>query len=613
MNRRIIWLICLSAGFSTLASAQQKPWIEVRSPHFQVFTNGSEADGRRVALDFEKMRYVFATKFPGYRLESGAPLLIFAARDEDTAKSLEPLAWKIEGTKLAGDYTHGWEKQLAFVRLDLRSGLNGEGLNGEQAAFHEYTHSILHLNLHWLPTWLDEGIAEFYAYTQFESSRIVLGAPSPRLPVLLRRAPIPIETLLTVTSGSPWYRDDDKVDTFYGESWALVHYMTYGCGMGGGEKINEFYHLLQKGVEQKAAFQQEFGDPKKMDSALSQYYSSPALPAEAIPLPPHLDANSFTARRLSVAETEAQLAAYHLAKHYSKGARPLVEQALQDDPKLGLAHEVEGFLLFQEGKTAEATDQFSQAFTLDPTLYLSLFAKSMLSPLANSNEKTDQATFKSELIGVLGLNPQFAPAYVQLARLALRLGDLSDALNFSTAAEELEPWRAGYHLQTGQVLLRMGKGPAAAAYAQFVAPRWIGTDHNEAVELWNAVPADQRPAGDVPQEIAPKDSQRTEGIVQSITCGHETKDWALVLNQAGQTLTFHTKLGRFESGFSDTLWYGEDHFNSCHNLEGLRAVVHYEAPSDSSYAGDVVMTEFRNDLPASPPAPNPPPDPATAH
>ncbi len=580
----------------------------MRSPHFRVLTNGSEKDGRRVARDFEEMRYVFATRFPEYRLESGAPLVIFAARDEDTAKALQPLLWKIEGSKVAGVFSHGWEKQYALVRLDTL----GSGLNGQEVVFHEYTHSILHMNVHWLPVWMDEGLAEFYAYTRFEENRIVIGSPTERFRTLRTRAPIPIETLIAVDHNSPYYRDDDKMDLFYGESWALIHFMTFGPGMEGGDRLNQFFDLLQRGVEQKKAFQQVFGDFKKMDNALSQYMSRPTFAAGSIGAPPHLDENSFTSRTLSVAETEAELGGFHLWNHYPLGARPLVEQAIKDDPKLGLAHEEMGFLLFRDGKTSAAEDEFSQAFALDPTLYLSLFAKTMISPLPASDVPADQTAFRLALLDVLNLNPQFAPAYVELARLAVRQGNLAEALNLSTAAEALEPWRASYHLQTGQILLRMGKGAEAAAFAQFVAPRWVGPDHNEAVELWNEVSADHRPAGESLSETAPRDTQEAEGTVKSIACGDQEKDWVFTLDHAGQTLTFHRK-GAYVFGFSDTLWYGEDHFGLCHNLEGLRAVVHYRAPSDPSYSGDVAEIDIRVDLPTSQTGASQGSTPATGH
>lgn len=135
----LVWLVFFATAGSV--SAEER-WIEVRSPHFRVLTNGSAADGRHVAHEFEQMRYVFATQFPQFRLDSGAPLTIFAARDEETAKSLEPYLWKLKGAKPAGEFHHGWEKQYVMVRLDAT------GLSPRVEVYHEYTHSILHLNSH---------------------------------------------------------------------------------------------------------------------------------------------------------------------------------------------------------------------------------------------------------------------------------------------------------------------------------------------------------------------------------------------------------------------------------------------------------------------------------
>jgi hypothetical protein len=51
-------------------------------------------------------------------------------------------------------------------------------------------------------------------------------------------------------------------------------------------------------------------------------------------------------------------------------------------------------------------------------------------------------------------------------------------------------------------------------------------------------------------------------------------------------------------GFSDSLWYGEDHFSVCHHLEGLRTIVYYRAGANATYAGDIAEIEIRDDLPA---------------
>ena len=645
MRHRITYIVSLLFALTIVATARvatarEKPWIEVRSPHFRVLTDGSANDGRQVALDFEKMRYVFATQFPKYRLESGAPLLIFAAQDLDSAKIVDPGLKKTKNANmLTGFYTHGWEEQFALVRLDTMSSAGEMAtyefkhgilqVMGDQPAFYDYTQSVIHMNAHWLPLWMDAGIAEFFSYTKFQGKTIVIGVPTDRFRVILFDIPIPIETLLEVDVNSPYIRDEDKHQLFLGESWALIHYLNFGPGMGGGAKLSVFFQMIQEGIDQKKAFVQVFGDFKTMDDALTLYMKRYGFATVTIPAPPSIDDKTFTLRTLSSAETEAEMAGYQIRNHQIATARPLVAEALQDDPKLGFAHEENGFLLFQDGKTAEAADEFSKAYELDPSLYLSLYFKTMLSPLATSDAPADREAFRLALAMVVQLNPQFAPAYVQLSRLAVRAGNLKEALRLSLKSESLDPWRAGYHLQTGEIMLRMGRGADAAAIAEFVALRWHNGDHNEAVELWNAVPADQRPAGDAPKFEEAKDSQQVEGIVKSMSCDDEPKEphlpgqgprLTLTLDHGGETLTFREK--EFVAGsYSDTLWYGGDHFNWCQNVDGLRAVVSYRPPSDATYSGELVSVEVRNDLPASPanakpvaaPALTPAPAPAPAN
>jgi hypothetical protein len=155
--------------------AGEKPWTEVRSPNFRVLTNGSATDGRRLAREFEQMRAAFTLAFPKMRLETGAPLTIFAPRDESSMKAMAPAFWKGAGPMPAGIFQHGWERQYATVRIDQ----DVPGRNN--VVYHEYVHSLLHANFRWLPTWLDEGLAEFYGNTRFEGSKIYIGAPSDRV------------------------------------------------------------------------------------------------------------------------------------------------------------------------------------------------------------------------------------------------------------------------------------------------------------------------------------------------------------------------------------------------------------------------------------------------
>lgn len=571
------------------SAASDKPWTEVRSAHFRLLTDGNVSQARHIIHEFEEMRFVFATGFPGYRLEGEAPLLVFAVRDETSAKTLAPEMWKQKGAKPAGFFTSAWERKYALIRMDVWK----EG--ADEVVYHEYTHSILHLNLHWLPTWLDEGIANFYGHTRFTKDKILVGIPPQEYLLTLQRPLIPVETLISVDPTSSYYHSEDKVYEFYAESWALVHYLIFGQGMENGDRLKRFFSLMQDGVEQKKAFQQVFGDFKQVDAALQLYISHFAFQAGVISTPAQIDETSFNIRTLSMAESEAELADFHLYTGDRTGARALAEQAIKDDPTVGLAHEVAGFLDFNEGRDSEALDEFTKASNADPKLWLSLFAKTMLSPIAKSSAAEDEAALHDRLIDVLKVNPNFAPAFVQLARLALRRDDPSNALAVSRRAEQLEPMRAGYHILSGQILLLLGRDKDAADFAKFVADRWFGSDHDEAVELWNRIPSDQRPA-DVLAETPLKETKNIVGTVRSMQCSKEDKDYELVLDHDGTPLHFHRK-GNYTAGFSDTVWYGADHFTLCHHLEGMRAVVHYRNPADNSYAGDIAEIEIRDDLP----------------
>jgi hypothetical protein len=203
------FLIGVTCGLASGRAKAEHPWIEIRSPHFRVLTNGSSAEGRKVANEFEQMRHVFVLLFKTEDVDPSAPLTIFAARSGDTFKELEPLAWKATHGNVAGNFLEGWERQYAVVRLDTWVDEN------QVVVYHEYTHSILHARAHWMPIWMDEGMAEFYGYTRFQDDRILVGAPSKRLGELRRNSLLPVSKMLETTSYSPLFKDEEQLQLFY--------------------------------------------------------------------------------------------------------------------------------------------------------------------------------------------------------------------------------------------------------------------------------------------------------------------------------------------------------------------------------------------------------------
>ena len=589
---KFIALICvLALSFASASFAGEKPFTEVRSPNFRVLTNGSEHDARRIALEFEQMRAVFSVGFPKMRLTTGAPLLIFALQTESDMKSLAPAQWKNhKGPLPAGLFDHGWEKQFAIVRIDQ------DVPGAYNVVYHEYVHTLLHSNFRWLPTWLDEGLAEFYGNTRFEPKKSYVGAPSTRVYRLQNRTMIKLETLLTINPWSYYRGDENQIDIFYAESWALVHYLVFGPDMELGKKLSRFYAQLQAGDPQLKAFRDVFGDLKQVEDGLQKYIQAFAFHAYSVENLTAIQEKDFPSRKLTKAETDCEIAGYRLWEHDAPEATDLVERALQEDPALGAAHEEKAFINFREGKDEDAVHEFSRAHELDKTLYLSQYFQAMMTAKRETREQRE--ALRTELQKITQINPQFAPAYVQLAMLYIADGQGTRALVAARKAEQLEPSRAGYHLLCGELLLRMKREKEAADSARYVAERWHGPDHNEAVALWNRIPAASRPADAVVIEEVEEQSQAAEGKMLSIACGEKSKN-EVTLQRGDDLMVFKSK-GRQMIGYSDTLWYGSDHFSLCHHVEGMHAVIRYRPPVTKDYAGDWLSIELRDDLPPEP-------------
>ena len=573
-------------------SAKDHPWTEIRSPHFRLITNGDPDEARRVLRQFELMRAAFEGVFPRMKLDAPAPLLILAPKDESTAKELLPQIWANPGPKPAGLYKHGWEREYAFVRLDVIA----SDPETYRTIYYEYAHSLLQINFHWHPLWLDEGLAEFYGFTAFDDQKMYIGSPPDldRFRLLISQPPIPIQEFITSPLVS---RDPDKTALSYMQAWALTHFLFFAHGMENGQRLARFLNELQNGTEQKKAFEETIGNFADIQTQYNKYIRQPRFAVRALPAPAKLDLKSLQVREMSLGETEAELAAWYIRFHQWDKMRASTDAAVANAPKLSLAHEDKGFLLFNEGHDEEALNEFRAATQLDEKNYIALFAQTMISPASKSNSPQDEQQVYDELNQVLALKPDFAPAYVELAKLALRRGQLGVALGLSRRAEQLEPFRSGYHVLSGWIMLWMNRPSEAATEAAYVAQRWFGSDRDEAVELWNRVPPADRHGEELPVTAEPPGKWETaEGSVASVKC--DGRAFALTLDVGGQARTF--KSNGFPVGFSDTLWVGEDHFSPCFHVQGLRVMVRYKPAKDGSYSGDLLYAGFRDDLQSPP-------------
>jgi len=168
----ILFLMLGSAAAQAFASGPA--WVEVRSPHFTVVTDAGEKQGRQLADQFERMRWVFQTLFPKANADPIAPIVTIAVRNKQGLEALEPEAYRAKGqVKLAGLFLRGTDKNYILLRLDA------EEAHAYANVYHEYTHYLMRKADGWLPLWLNEGLAQFYENTDIDDKTVWLGQANP--------------------------------------------------------------------------------------------------------------------------------------------------------------------------------------------------------------------------------------------------------------------------------------------------------------------------------------------------------------------------------------------------------------------------------------------------
>jgi tetratricopeptide (TPR) repeat protein len=313
-----------------------------------------------------------------------------------------------------------------------------------------------------------------------------------------------------------------------------------------------------------------------------------------------IDPATFEGEPMAQAETDARLGGFYTKQREIELAEKKLTSALSKDSKSALAHENKGFLDFGQGKDEEARKEFDTALELSPDSYLAIYYQAMMK-YHGKKDADSLAQLDAAMTKVIQLNPRFAPAVVVKSQIYVQQGKLQQAYNTSIQAQRLEPDRGGYQTNSAAILLLGRNYPAALKTASAVATRWDNSDSAEALAVVTQArrlgkierTAEEKTQEDRDMEYT-KDTTAVEGIIQSTHC-EKSKPLELVLRSGDKTLNF--KSGKkFGLGFSDTLWYGEDHFSDCYHLEGMNALVRYSPSSDPAAETEMRWLEIRDEL-----------------
>jgi FimV-like protein len=419
MKRSAVFLaiiLCFLTFVPTQTSVWAKDnWVSVRSKNFFLIGNASEKEIRQVGTRLEQFREVFSRLFTKANFTSPVPTTVVVFKSD---KSYAPFK---SNPNTAGYFQPGQDVNYITLTTEVR---------GEQdpftVIFHEYTHLLVNNNSGNVPTWFNEGLAEYYSTVKVtDDQKFVLGNPIGSHVYLLReKKMLPLRTLFQVDHQSPYYNEKDKQSVFYAQSWALMHLLILGKGQQRVNQMGKFLDALSANVPVEKAFQQAFEMTfEQLEKELRGYIKNDRYPV----MSGHFtDKISFDKEMQSAPISEAEAQAYlgDLLLHSNRAdAERYLKKALELDPNLAMAHASMGMLRVYEGKAEEARQSLEKAVAANSQNYLIHYYYAFaLSREGSGNTETVTALSpqnlektREHLNKAIQLRPDFPESYSLLA------------------------------------------------------------------------------------------------------------------------------------------------------------------------------------------------------
>ena len=411
-------LLVVVSQFNTVAAKDK--WVSIQTKNFFLIGNASEKEIREVGLRLEQFRYVFMRVLPDVRFNTPVPTTVIVFKSDDSYAPFKPHA------NTAGYFQPG--PDMNYITLTTET-------NGQQDAFsvifHEYTHLLVENTFEKAPLWFNEGLAEYYStFKMTDDQKVAIGTAIDNHVLLLRDSKIlPFKTLFVVDEKSPHYNESKKQGIFYAESWALMHYLLIGK-KGMAEQLSKFLNLMNTDVPVEQAFQQAFGMPyESMEKELRNYVQQDRYNFVNGHFEHKVEVDS-SAQATPLSDAEAQAYLGDLLVHcHRKGAYTYLENAVQLDPNLAMAHASLGMAYFYEGRAAEARASLERAVSLNSQNYLVhyyyAFVLSRVSPDGEPIIFTPEllAKIREHLQKSIALRPDYPESQHLLAYVSLVSGD----------------------------------------------------------------------------------------------------------------------------------------------------------------------------------------------
>lgn len=260
------------------ADKVSKDWKRIRTDHFETVSNAPVDKVRDVLVQLEAFHRYLVTDLLALKTTSPVPTVVFIFKDAGTYSRYQPRLADGSRQKIAAAYfLQSVDMNHIVLPIKLEQG------NPLRLIFHEYYHFVIQANFPEMPSWMREGLAEFYSTYEVDptSGQCNIGRPiNNHVDWLQAEKLLPLEQMFDQAAAAKILRGSDRrrMALFYAQSWALVHYLMISQNTQRQPQLKAYLEAVTKRLPAAQAFQTAFGTTyDDMQRELKAYANSDLL------------------------------------------------------------------------------------------------------------------------------------------------------------------------------------------------------------------------------------------------------------------------------------------------------------------------------------------------
>ncbi len=499
-------------------AAAQRTWVEVTSPHLTVVSDAGAGRARDFAWQFEQIREALARTFPWVRLTASRPLVVVAARNATTMRTLAPGLWERggDGNLFVSSTATGRDRRYVVVRGDIR-GEDREGVSPYQSAYWSYTAQALGETSRNLPYWLVRGLSEVLSNTLVRESEIQVGRVLPQNLTHLRTRPrLALKAVVAATADGVREQRPDELFALDAHAWAFVHFLVWADRGAYAPLLDKYVNGVLNGADPMASVASTLGDVSRFETPFNTYISRDIFSFAKFEADARVSREGFAVRDVTPLEVAQLRGRLHAAMERPVEARAAAAEAEAIGPA-GAGAEILA-LVANEDDAAGLRPALEQAVSSPGVSWWAPYRLATL--LANSDDRATTERLVTLLTRATTANPNADFAWTYLGEVLSSLGRGDEAVAAVAKGIALMPASSAHRLalaRTYHRLDRIGEGLKAAGVGRALAktPEEIREAQRVLSELAASASraervAEEPAAASAPADVAPDAPARAE-------------------------------------------------------------------------------------------------------